>query len=334
MLFRFLKNTFPWLITLGALYYAFKDIEWAELLKYVREARPSYLWIAFGTTIVSYLLRSRRWQFLFPRTRLPFADSAKVLFLGFFMNNVLPARAGELVRAHAGGRVTGTKRTFVLATIFNERLADGLAISCLFGIFAIRLGDGGILRNFSYVAFAFGLAAIIVVALLGNRRLLYRVLEFLNSRSSHAASQYALNRVQVFIDGLSPLLDRSRLPYIIVSSLVIWLVELAVYISISHAYSCELSLPQDVLFLVSVNFSSLIPSAPGGIGVIEAVTLIVLTSLGVDRERALAMIVTQHIIQYLVVGIPGAWALMNLRGQIAGFRSQECEPGADSTSGI
>ena len=55
-----------------------------------------------------------------------------------------------------------------------------------------------------------------------------------------------------------------------------------------------------VIFLVTVNFSSLIPAAPGGIGVIEAVTKAVLVSVGVDPELALALVITQHVMQYLM----------------------------------
>ena len=77
-----------------------------------------------------------------------------------------------------------------------------------------------------------------------------------------------------------------------------------------------MEIPFYVLFMVAVNFSSLIPAAPGGIGVIEAVVKTVLVSVGIDAELALAMVITQHIMQYLVVGIPGAAIMMTWRDKL------------------
>ena len=88
------------------------------------------------------------------------------------------------------------------------------------------------------------------------------------------------------------------------------------YWSVSRAYGESLTLPLCVVFMVAVNFSSLIPAAPGGIGVIEAAGTAVLVSVGVEREHALTMVLTQHVIQYLVVGIPGALAVLTWKGRI------------------
>ena len=72
--------------------------------------------------------------------------------------------------------------------------------------------------------------------------------------------------------------------------------------------------------MVAVNFSSLIPSAPGGIGVIEAVASAALVSIGVPRELALVMVLTQHVIQYIVVCIPGAIMTLSWRARLEKMR--------------
>lgn len=319
----FLKHILPWFITLCALYYAFKGINWSAFYTYLKNADRTILLGAALCTFSSYLLRARRWEYFFPEFIISYTNAVKVLFLGFFMNNALPARAGELVRAHAGARITHTKRTLVLATVFSERLADGLTISALFAIFALGIGEDSLSKDFSYVAIAFSVAAFGVILALVYREVLFKALNILQERSSNRATKYTWNRMMVFLEGLSPLCNPRKLPYIVISSLAVWLIELSVYVLIGRAYGSNLSLSQSVLFLVSVNFSSLIPAAPGGIGVIEAVTVIVLASLGINREHALAMVMTQHIMQYIIVGIPGAWAIINLREQITGFRNQE-----------
>ena len=267
-------------------------------------------------TILSYFLRSYRWLFLFPERTLSLLNSYKALILGFFMNNILPARTGELVRAHVGARVANQKRTLVLATVASERLADGLMLSLMFLVLGLGSASQDVSKNLLWVAALFGVVAIGVLVTLTLRKPLFALVDKLAARSQHRGTAYAVNRFQIFIDGLSPLFNWSRIPFISIGSLIIWLVELAVYFMIAEAYQQPLSLSQSVLFLVTVNFSSLIPAAPGGIGVIEGIATLVLVSLGVPKEIALSMVISQHLIQYLVVGIPGAYVMFTWKQEI------------------
>lgn len=305
----------PWLITLVALYVAFRGVDWRALIDHLSGVDLGWVTLAFSLTVSSYLLRARRWQLLFIERTIDYRNAAKVLILGFFMNNVLPARTGELVRAHVGSRVTGLTRTLVLASIASERLADGLMISLLFLLFAFHLGDEHVSQNLLYVAcfFAAAVAGVFLVLLL--RRPLFGLAERLASRFPNRATRYALDRFQIFINGLAPLCTPARVPAIFLWSVVVWLIELGVFVAVTHAFGANLGLAECVLFLVTVNFSSLIPAAPGGIGVIEAIASAVLVSIGVQKELALTMVIAQHVIQYLVVGIPGAIILATSRGR-------------------
>lgn len=314
---RSLKILFCWGITVLALYYAFYAADWRELWSHVKSANRFWLSGAVLLTFSSYLFRARRWQFLFPVKKcIPWIDSARVLVLGFFMNNVLPARAGELVRAHMGAKATGLTRTLVLATIASERLLDGLTLSLFFVLFSLGMGRGDLSTEILYVVYLFAFATAGVGVVLFFRESLFKMIERLNNKTEHKAATFTLQRIKVFIDGLAPLFKRNRLGIVSLWSIFIWAVELSVYTCVGLAYGVHLDVPFYVLFMVAVNFSSLIPAAPGGIGVIEAVVKTVLVSVGIDAELALAMVITQHVIQYLVVGIPGALIMFTWRDSI------------------
>lgn len=320
---RFLFRTIvPWLVTVVALYLAFRGVEWGMLVSHAKSVRLSYVFVAIALTIVSYILRSARWPVLCPDLSLPFFSSLRVLVLGFFMNNILPARAGELVRAHLGAKVVGKPRTLMLATIASERLADGLTLSLLFAGAILLFGQGHLdpeyAQNLLYVAYLFVAIAVGVIVTLFFREGIFIIFDKLTAKLSHKASTYALSRMQIFIHGLSPLCSFSAAVKIALWSIVIWLVELAAFACVAIAYDSQLSLFGTVLFLVAVNFSSLIPAAPGGFGVIELVAKNVLMSVGVaSSELALCIVLTQHVIQYAVIGIPGAFFLSTLRSQMS-----------------
>ncbi len=311
-----LSRYIPWVITIVALYFAFKGIDPQTLKRSLLEAKLSSLVLALIFTVFSYVFRARRWQYLFSKPVFKFKQSLEILFLGFFMNNVLPARTGEIVRAHMGAKASGEKRTLVLASIALERLLDGIMLSALFLLFATRIGDEELSTNMSYVAILFATALLGVAVLLLSKNLILGIIEKFHNRSPSKTSDYLLDRVEVFLNGLSPLFSLRNAPILIFWSLVVWFIELCVYLFVGNAFSVPLSLPYAVLFLVTVNFSSLIPAAPGGIGVIEAVTTTVLVSLGIEKEIALAMVFSQHLIQYIVVGVPGAFAMLKFKPKL------------------
>jgi len=241
------------------------------------------------------------------------------------MNNILPARAGEFVRAHMGAQVTGQKRTLVLATVASERLVDGLTISLMFLCFAVGLGDDRMSHNLMYVAALFGIAALGVVGLLAMREPIFRLAERAAQKVDHRASNYTLERFQIFINGLAPLTHVARLPRIVCLSILAWSVELLVYYCVCQAFDVQLGVAYYVLLLVAVNFSSLIPAAPGGWGVIEAVGSAVLMSVGVPQELALTVVMCQHFIQYVVVGVPGALIMLTWRDRLKKIEESERE---------
>lgn len=315
----------PWIITLAALYYAFQGVDWKVLASHIGNAKPLWIGTAGLLTCISYALRSRRWQFLFPKRILDYTTALRVLLLGFFMNNILPARTGEFVRAHLGAKATGETRTLVLATIASERLVDGFTLSIFFVIFALGVGSHELSQNLLYVAIFFAGATIAVLITLTQRARVFTLADRLSQKFTSKASNYTFNRLQVFIDGLTPLATKKSVIIISLWSLLVWGIELLVYFSITRAFSADVSLPICVLFLVAVNFSSLIPAAPGGIGVIEAIASTVLASTGIPRELALTMVIAQHVIQYLVVGIPGALIMLSWKGSIKPTESLDNE---------
>jgi uncharacterized protein (TIRG00374 family) len=313
-----LRYALPWSITLIALYLAFRGVEWNQLVEHARSANISDVAIAIGLTIISYFVRAVRWPLLFPTTRVDFPTSYRVLVLGFFMNNILPARAGELVRAHLGGKATGEPRTLVLATIASERLADGLTISLMFAGIIFFLGAGDLssqdAQTLTYVAYLFVCVALGVVGVILLREKIFSLTDRVAQRVDKKAATFTLNKAQVFINGLSPLCSPVRAVKVAALSIIVWSIELCVFASVAKAFDWPLSLSAAVLFMVAANFSSLVPAAPGSFGTIELFAKKVLLSVGVVGDAlALSMVLTQHLIQYSVIGVQGIFMMVTGR---------------------
>lgn len=313
---RRLMTLLSWLITAAALYIVFSDLDWSTLMAHIWDIHFSWVIATMLLGVSSYFLRSARWILLFPERSLSYFNSYRVLVLGFFMNNVLPARAGELVRAHMGAKMSGKPRALVLATIASERLVDAITISLFFLVIARGLGDSRLSDNLTMVCLGFFSAGLAVLILLRAKSFAARISDKILTKFPRKELRYLSERFFHFIDGLSPLVDLSLFPKIVAWSLVIWTVELLTFKTMALAYNVDLKWNVVVLFFVVANFASLIPAAPGGIGVIEAFGTLALVSTGLPKEQALSIVLTQHLVQYIVVGIPGAILLMTWRKSI------------------
>src|SRR5665811_487970 len=76
---------------------------------------------------VAISLRTVRWRMILSEVApLSFKQVAQCLIIGYAINNILPARLGELFRVDFLRRHCGVARSAGLGSIIVERLADGL----------------------------------------------------------------------------------------------------------------------------------------------------------------------------------------------------------------
>ena len=123
------KSLLGLFISVLGLYFAFLDFSFSEFYKVINQVNPIYLLIAIFFLWISIWLRAIRWKYLFNSEFQPSIFALyKVQFIGYFGNNVLPLRLGELIRAYIVGKKYNMTKSYVFGTIIVERLLD---IFCL-----------------------------------------------------------------------------------------------------------------------------------------------------------------------------------------------------------
>ena len=116
-------------ITLVCLALAVYGVNFAELQKALAGANYALIVPALLLWLVGYIARTLRWRAILAGSPVgSLTGLFGVLMVGFATNNLLPARLGEFARAYLLRRRTGLRKTFVLASIFLERIFDGLAL--------------------------------------------------------------------------------------------------------------------------------------------------------------------------------------------------------------
>ncbi|MCS6800420.1 MAG: lysylphosphatidylglycerol synthase transmembrane domain-containing protein [Chloroflexota bacterium] len=277
-------------------------------------AKANYLWLgpAVAVFFVGVWVRAVRWSFLLrPIAVIPPQRLVAVLVLGFAANNVLPARAGELVRAHELHRREGVSRAAVLATIVVERVFDGLTLLFLLGVvsFLTPLADWfGYLLRAGALLFLGLLAALLLLAAGGRRSL--TAVHWLAARLPRQLGARLETAIQLFLDGLAGVRRPDLLGPIALTSLAAWSIESMVYLLVFGAFGITVPAYVALLVTATANLAITLPSSQGGIGPFEFFAAQTLLAFGVPDDTATAYAFVAHatvLFPVLPLGIAILW---------------------------
>ncbi|HEX3246072.1 MAG TPA: lysylphosphatidylglycerol synthase transmembrane domain-containing protein [Chloroflexota bacterium] len=300
-------------LTLLFLGLAFYRINLGEMLDALRTANYALLAPAALCTLAGYVLRAFRWQVILAQTvQIRFPSLFGILMIGFATNNLVPARLGELARAYLGRHRTGVRKTFFIATIFLERVFDGLVLILILFVLSTRLSLpewGRELQIASTLVF-FGLAAGIAF-ILGRQHLAAKLLRRVAGNLPQRVGFWLSSAFEMFLMGLESMRRFQRLGAVALISCTIWLLEGLSYYLLALGFDLPVSPLRLVaavgLLLVMVNLGIMIPSAPGYVGTFQFFAVSALAVFDVPREIGLALAVVSHLMQYVLVTVIGLY---------------------------
>ncbi len=285
------KKHVGWLISAIFLILVFRRVEWEQFLSSLRAVSWWQPLVLAAVYLFGYQVRGLRSLFLLPGLR--FSQALGGVFVGYAANNVLPARLGEVVRAHVVGKSAGIKRTVAFSSVLVERIFDGSAIVVLLLIGAgeLELPDwADQARSLGIVLFSLALLGVLLVGWT------HKYWDRLLPKNHLGELAHGL------LEGVA-LAVRTPLTLILVlsSSLFIWTVEGLMFYLCAYALDIDLSF-RGALFVMSiVNLGVLIPSSPGGLGLFQFFCVKSLEFFGTDHAQATAYSVLIHLCQYIPV---------------------------------
>ncbi|MDX1686607.1 MAG: lysylphosphatidylglycerol synthase transmembrane domain-containing protein [Candidatus Promineifilaceae bacterium] len=285
------------LISALFLWLALRGLNLDEVGASLREANYGWLVPAGLAYFLTVGARSWRWTFLLrPVQAVPSRRLFPVVVIGYLGNNIYPFRIGELLRAYLLRRREGISAGAGLATIFIERIFDGLTI-LTFVFLALPLaplpGEGIRSLLLASSALFFG-ALLFFLALAARPQITLRLLDFFLRflRPGWRPPVLALGRR--FLSGLASLRDWRTLLLLFLISVAIWLLETAKYWLVMQAFPFALDFIALLFMNGVVNLATILPSAPGYVGTFDAPGIAVLVLYDVPEALAGAYVLTLH----------------------------------------
>jgi hypothetical protein len=277
---RWALQVFGYLLSAVCLLWVFHNYRLGELLPQLRQLEWQWLALGIGLDLAVYLTQSWRWVLLYrPVSRLPYWRTVQAIFVGLFANEVLPLRVGEVIRCYLLAHWNDQLFSVVLASIAIERLIDGFWMILSFVIVAQHLR--GIPE---WLTFIVRLMEVLLVV--GGTLLAYVMIHKSHAHAMVKESRWAATLRHV-VEGLHTMGNWRTLAQVMPVSFLYLVLQVFSYWALMKSFALDLTAWDAVAVLAIVRLGTVVPNAPGNIGLINLACVIALNKVfGVETNDA------------------------------------------------
>lgn len=329
-------------ISIGFLIWALWGIRFTEVLHHLRRANPYWFALSVLTATLTFPLRALRWRILLASstTNQRLKPYWQAVAIGFMANNILPARAGEVVRSYAGAELIGVPFPASLASVGVERIFDGVILVFLLALAVSSPGfPTGAMVGHTSIA---GLTLTMAIVFAGALVLLILLVRF-EDRALPRASR-ALNRLLParfaeptirilgnLVKGLGVLRSSHAIARVVVWTLALWGTNATSYVFGFLAFGIETPPGAAVVLQSVAAFGVAIPAAPGFFGVFEKISRSVLGIYDVEKAMAVSFAIAIHLGWFVPITVIGLVELARSGLTLRQLRGGAPIPGAPAT---
>jgi uncharacterized protein (TIRG00374 family) len=296
-------------------------------------------------------LRAERWKYLLePIKKLNFQRLVPATMIGFMANNILPARAGEFIRAYMIGKKENISKTGAFATIILERVCDMITIlvflvivllsvklpqaidsgsqDTLSGLFSPALMQKAGILSTLFVA---GLVGFLVI-LKEFPQATTRVVQTLLTPFPASLTHKVLGLLESFREGLQVLKTGTHLIYLVFWSILVWLVGVSAGWIVLRSFDLDVPFMSAMFILVLIAFAVALPSSPGYVGPFHAAVLagVLLFQPDLDKGAVAGIAIVYHLMTIGPITLAGVYYLWKEQMSFSDIQHLEEDEDAES----
>ena len=338
-----------WKVVLGVgvsaffIWWVLRGEDPGEIVAQISRANPWYFLASMVVGMFGYFIRALRWNVLLqpvaPVTRVRSRFAA--ICIGFTVNNVFPARLGEIARPFALSRAEKVTVSGAFGSLVVERFLDSLVLVTLFlvpmalpsfpGTADFLAGAGGTILKATFVMLAVFLASL--VALLIFPEPLVRLAERICGRLPGPTGERLVGALESFLHALKVLRHPRLLTQAILWSYGFWIWHGWSFWLGMKAFGIDLGLDAALFTTAVVGFAVAIPASPGFFGTFQLGADLALNGVyGVAAPATLAFAFGYHLGGFFPITIIGFYYVWRMGFSVADMRGSRAavQPGMDS----
>jgi len=316
---RHLKFLIGILISAVALYFSLNKVDFKALWAAFRSAN---YWLLTPAAILQFFcfgFKGAGWRYLLrpAKKEIRVTSTISVLIIGLMVNNLFPAKMGELARAYLIGEKENLPKTLCLSTIMVEHLLD-ISVLLIFLLVLMPLVSLPPWLKTSGTMLGFLALGMIVFLFL----VMQREEKFLNWINwwFHYIPERFRDKVQVILknmlQGMRVVTGR-YIFYAFGTLVAMWCTVFLNAYLVMLAFGLFLPIYAPIMVIVFTAFGKVIPSSPGGIGTLHYLIIVVLMAFGVSKEVALGYAILMHGFGFFIEVVSGLVLLFSSRLSLA-----------------
>lgn len=294
------------------LYFAFKDIDFNNLLNAIINA--NYLWISLAllAAFVALISRSIRWNMLInPLGFNPkVSNSYHALILGYVANMAIP-RIGEITRCGVLGKTENIPVEKLIGTVILERFVDFICLMILIlVIFFTKIqfyGSFFVSKIFSplYNSISNNKLLLILFVLFFIIGIVF-IIVFKNRLKKHKLLAKIYNFILGLLDGIKTITKLKNFWLFIFHTILIWFMYfLMTYLMFFSIEQTSFLSPADGLFVMIIGGLGMTAPVQGGFGAFHWIVSLGLMLYGISMEDGLIYATISHESQALFMLLLG-----------------------------
>lgn len=281
---RFLRVAVGVAISLAFLFLAVNKIEFSRFLTALVRTNILSALMCIGFFIFSCVFRTIMWRVTTQVLgKVGFPTLFGGVVVGYMANNILPLRAGEMIRAHFLTSRAKIPLTSTFATVCIERILDILSLGLLM-ILGIACGIQGLtFQRVKIILIGLGAFFLLSVPII----LLMIKLDTSENHCNNSLSRF-LDMLRRFLKPLKQLKQGKTFIIVMTLSIAAWISNYLSILALIYQIIPDY-LKSALLLLLFINVGLLIPSSPGALGVMQVAFWMALSPFGITREDSLAL---------------------------------------------
>ena len=296
-------------VSLALLMLSLRHLDGAKLKASLGGANVGVLMLSVGVMAIVYLIQADRWRVIAVAPGVPLVRFAEWVVGAVAVNNVLPGRAGDILRSEWLARGAGKPRTSAVSSVVVDRGFDVVTLVAMLGLTYPFVPHPRWLNDFWIVGGSLG----VVVSIVFIAATVY-------AREGTASAARGMRAWLAGVARGAGSVLRGRLVLRIAArSALAWTAWACSAWLVASSLGIALT-PLEVLFVTAVlNLGVAIPSSPGFIGTYQWLGVAALGNLGVGHADAFAFSVLLHAVWYLPTTFAGVvLALRKVPPAVAG----------------
>jgi uncharacterized protein (TIRG00374 family) len=307
-------------IAIGAilLFLFFRKADFSQFLESLKEANYGIIFIIFVLLTFTYVLRGLRWQyFLLPIKKAKLSNLITTTIIGFTVTTLLPGRLGEIARPYLLGVKENISKSAAFATVIVERLFDFITIFLFFSFYLLlkppsapkSVHEKSLLEAYQeggIIGIAICVFFIILLILIHLKTEWFQsLMDKLIKPLPKKFAQKVRKPLNSFIKGLVIIDMKKNLPFLVIYSLVLWLIIAFCYWLGLIAFNIKLPFYFAFFLNTAAAIGAVIPT-PAGVGAYHmACQICLVVFLGLDANISRAYATIMHAVSFFPIAIFG-----------------------------